>query len=147
MSTLVVDSLTSSLQQDIDVIGTERIHVAAFIPYLYIYNMPAGTFTFSLIKSSVTVFSQTFTCADIKTSLGTTNNYMHCFYPIIPSSLVQMAEGTYTVKISSSGYTASNSSYIGWIKQHENIQNGIEYTPSSDKQNPLAIRIKTYKRE
>lgn len=147
MTTLLVDKLGTSLEQNITVTGNDRVHIAAFSPYLYIYNSPSGTFTFQLIKSSVVIFSQSFTVADIKTSLGTTNNYMHCFYPIIPSSLVQMAEGTYTVKISSSGYTASNSSYIGWIKQHENIQNGIEYTPSSDKQNPLAIRIKTYKRE
>jgi len=147
MTTLLVDNLVVSLQQTIDVTSSERIHVAAFYPYLYVYNMPSGTFTFELIKSSVTVFSQTFTSVDIQTSLGTANSYMHCFYPIIPTSLVQMEEGTYTVKITSSGYTATEASYLGWIRQHENIQNGINYTPSSDRQNPLAIRIKLYKRE
>lgn len=147
MTTLLVDKLGTSLEQNITVTGTERVHIAAFIPYLYVFNIPAGTFTFQLIKSSVTIFSQSFTVADIKTSLGTTNNYMHCFYPIIPTSLVQMASGIYTVKISSSGYAATESSYLGWIRQHENIQNGLEYVPTSDRQNPLAIRIKTYKRE
>jgi hypothetical protein len=147
MSTLLVDKIGTSLQQDITVTGNDRIHIGAFIPYLYVYNSPAGTFTFELIKSSITIFSQTFTSADIKTSLSTTNNYIHTFYPIVPSVLVQMSEGNYTVKISSSGYSPTEASYLGWIRQHENIQNGIDYTPTNDRQNPLAIRIKLYKRE
>lgn len=147
MTTLLVDKLGTSLEQNITVTGTERVHIAAFIPYLYVFNIPDGTFTFQLIKSSVVIFSQSFTSADIKTSVGTANNYIHSFYPIIPTVLVQMLAGNYTVKITSSGYTATEASYLGWIRQHENIQNGIDYTPTSDRKNPLAIRIKTYKRE
>ncbi len=147
MTTLLVDKLGTSLEQNITVTGTERVHIAAFIPYIYVYNNPAGTFTFQLIKSSVVIFSQSFTSADIKTSVGTANNYIHSFYPIVPTVLVQMLAGNYTVKITSSGYTATEASYLGWIRQHENIQNEIDYTPTSDRKNPLAIRIKTYKRE
>lgn len=147
MTTLLVDKLGNSLEQNITVTGNDRVHIAAFSPYLYVYNSPSGTFTFQLIKSSVVIFSQSFTVADIKTSLGTANNYVHVFYPIVPTVLVQMLEGNYTVKITSSGYTATEASYLGWIRQHENIQNGIDYAPTSDRKNPLAIRIKTYKRE
>ena len=147
MTTLLVDKLGTSLEQNITVTGNDRVHIAAFSPYLYVYNSPSGTFTFQLIKSSVVIFSQSFTVADIKTSLGTANNYVHVFYPIVPTVLVQMLEGNYTVKITSSGYTATEASYLGWIRQHENIQNGIDYTPTSDRKNPLAIRVKIYKRE
>jgi len=147
MTTLLVDKLVETLSQDITVTSSNRIHVAAFIPYIYMCNAPAGTFTFSLIQNSITIFSKTFTSTEIKTSLATSNNYAHAFYPLIPDYLVQMSSGSYTVKLSASGYTPSESSYLGWIRQFENIQNEMSYTPTTDRQNPLAIRIKTYKKE
>ena len=47
-----------------------------------------------------------------------------------------LKKGTYKIELSSSGYTYSNSSFLGWIKSHENIYNDLESTPIDYTYNP-----------
>jgi hypothetical protein len=146
MTTLVVDKLETTLEQDLAYSGSERIAIASIAPYLLMYNNPSGTFTLSVLKGSELLFSKSFTSAEIKTAMSTTDNYAHVFYPIIPDNGIQLEGGTYKFRISASGYTASESSYMGWIRQFENIQTELDYVPYSDLQKPYSIRIKQYKR-
>jgi hypothetical protein len=106
---------------------------------------PAGTFTCELIKGATTIFSKTFTSASIKLSLGTSEDYAHAFYPIIPDLPIQIEKGTYKLKISTMGYTETNSTYLAWAQQFEDIQNQMSYTPSGILENSLAFRLKIYK--
>jgi hypothetical protein len=107
--------------------------------------MPSGTFSFTVKnENDDTVFNKTFTAADLKTALNTTNNYFHTFHPLVSTNPVQLGEGSYSATLSSSGYTYSSSSYIAWIQQHENLNNILDYTPLSDNENPLAMRLKIY---
>ncbi len=145
MTTLLVEPLITTLSQDFNLKNDTRYSIGAFIPYIYMHNAPAGTFTLSIIKSAVTVFSQSFDCTDIKTSLTTTDNYAHVFYPVIPVPDIQLDKGLYTAEISSSGYTYSSGSFLGWIKQFEDLNNILDYTPSNDGENPLALRLKVFK--
>jgi len=144
MTTLVVTELITDLEQDIRYNLDIRCNVVAFYPYLFLFNSPSGTFTFELIKDGDTLFSQNFDSQDIKDSLSTTNNYAHVFFPIIPTNPIQIEKGLYTIKLSSTGYTATSSSYLGWIQQHEDIQAELEYVPENDTENPFSIRIKKY---
>jgi len=89
--------------------------------------------------------SKSFTSADIKAASGTTDNYLYSFYPVIPTNPLKIEKGDYILRLKTSGYTASGSSFIGWIQQHEDIQNSISYNPINDSQNPLAFRVKIYK--
>ena len=146
MSTILNVKLVTELTQDLNLNGNERVHVAGFFPYLLVFNSPSGTFTFSVIRNTEILYSKSFTSTDIKTSLSTTDNYAHVFYPIIPDNPMQLERGLYTFKISASGYTASDSSYLGWIQQFENLQTDLDYTATNSTFNPLAIRIKAYKR-
>jgi hypothetical protein len=146
MTTLVVEELITELYQDINYTSDERAIIASIMPYLLIYNSPAGVFTFSVLNGAEVLFSKTFTSADIKASISTSNNYAHVFYPIVPTTQVELEKGTYRFKLTSSGYTFSESSYIGWIKQHEDLQLPLDYIPTDDFDNPLSIRIKTFKR-
>lgn len=147
MTTLLSKTLETSLSQEIRFSLSTRIHIAALIPYLFMFNAPAGTFTFELYSQdrTETVFTKTFDCDDIKTALSTTDNYAHVFFPIIPTNPVQIEAGLYTISITASGYTATVGSFLGWIQQHENIQNEMEYVPVNDEENPLAVRYKIYK--
>ena len=120
------------------------MHVAAFVPYLLLYNAPAGTFTLSLLKNAVTIFSKNFTSADIKTSIGTSDNYAHVYYAVVPTNPLAIEEGEYVLKISSSGYTASETSYLGWVRRFDELTPTTSYTPYTDMQNPLVYRIKIY---
>lgn len=145
MSSLLVDKLVTELTHEIRLNGNSRIHIAAIYPYLFLYNSPAGTFTLSILSGATTIFSQSFDSATIKISMSTVNDYAHVFYPIIPPNPLPIEPGLFTIKLSASGYTPTESSYLGWIKQHENLQNVLEYTPVNDTYNPYALRIKVFK--
>jgi membrane-bound metal-dependent hydrolase YbcI (DUF457 family) len=142
MTTLVVHELVTELAQEFTLNLARRYDVAAFYPYLYMHNAPAGTFTFSILQGVTTIFSKAFTSADIKSALSTANNYAHVFYPVIPSDPLLLNSGDYTAKITASGYTFSVSSFLGWIQQHEDLNNELDYTPANDIENPLSMRIK-----
>lgn len=145
MSTLLVQELTTELSQELRYSLSKRCQIGAFIPYLYMHNAPAGTFIIDLLNSDDDIImSKSFTCSDIKTSLSTSDNYAHVFYPIIPTSPIQIEYGTYTIKLSASGYTYSSGSYLGWIQQFENIQNIMDYVPADSTENSLALRIKEW---
>ena len=146
MTTLVIETLQDELSQDIRLSGDERFSIGAIIPYLYMHNSPAGTFTLRLLSGVTEVFSQSFTSADIKSSIPTINNYAHVFYPIVPVSPIQLDSGLYTVKITASGYSPTSISFLALIRQHEDLNNRLDYVALTDDQNPLAIRLKVYKR-
>lgn len=145
MSTILANELINTLEQDFSFNLNTRCHVGGFYPYLMLYNSPVGTFKIELLKGLNVIFEKEFTSSDIKTSLETTNNYAIVFYPILPNSPIQIEKGNYTIKLSSTGYTYSSTSYLAWIQQHENLQNNMAYTPIYDSDNPLAFRIKELK--
>jgi len=145
VTTLVVNPIGASLEQEFTYNLNERCHIGAFYPYIVMIGAPSGTFTFELIKGVTTIFSKTFTSTAIKLSLGTSEDYAHAFYPIIPDLPIQVEKGTYKLKISTSGYTETNSTYLAWAQQFEDIQNQMSYTPSGILENSLAFRLKIYK--
>ena len=145
MTTLVVNPIGASLEQEFTYNLNDRCHIGAFYPYIVMIGSPAGTFTCELIKGVTTIFSKTFTSSSIKLSLTTTDDYAHAFYPIIPDLPIQIEKGTYKLRISTSGYTETSSSYLAWAQQFEDIQNEMSYTPIGTEQNSLAFRLKIYK--
>lgn len=147
MTTLVVNPLETILEQEFTYDLNTRAHVGAFYPYILLFNSPAGVFTLSLIKGATVIYSKAFTSADIKAALNTADNYAHVFYPAIPDNATQMERGTYKLRLSGTGYSATNDSYLGWCQQFEDVQNEMSYTPSSDEENSLAFRLKTFQGE
>ena len=145
MSTIVANELTSTLEQEFTYNLNNRAHIGGFYPYLLMYNAPTGTFKIEILQGANVIYYKTFTSSDIKTAIGTTDNYAITFFPIIPTTPIQIEKGSYKIKLSSDGYTYSSSSYLAWIQQHENVQNTMSYTPVGDGENSLAFRIKTYK--
>lgn len=142
MSTLLVQTLYTQLEQEIEYTGENRAVMAAFIPYLYFHNVTGATFRFEIERDSVVIFSQEFTSAQIVSAAG--GQYAHVFYPIVPTNPVQLEAGVYKFRILAvSGYTAGLS-FIGWIQQHQDTQNAMDYTPTDDSQLSFAIRFKQY---
>ena len=140
MSTLVVNEIVNSLEQEFTFNLNTRSHIGAFYPYLVMINSPVGIFTFKLFKGATELFSVDFTSIDISTE-----SYAHVFFPIIPEKPIQLEKGQYKISITTSGYTKTNDSYIGWIQQFEDIQNEMSYTPVRMEENSLAFRLKIYK--
>jgi hypothetical protein len=146
VTTLVIETLVTELSQEIKLSGEERYSIGAIIPYIYMHNSPSGTFALKIMSGVSELFSQSFTSSDIKASIPTSNNYAHVFYPVVPTSPIQLDRGTYTVKITASGYAPTSVSFLAIIRQHEDLNNKLDYVPLTDDENPLAIRLKVYKR-
>lgn len=123
MTTLVVEELKSTLTQNITVNLNRRYQIEAIRPYIYMHNSPSGTFTLSLKEGAATLASVDFTSAEIKTNLSTSDNYAYLWKTLQFSDPVFVSKGSYSLVLSSSGYSFSESSYLGWIKEHENIFN------------------------
>lgn len=148
MSDFIAQSLVTgnTLSQSFSLKLNTRYKVAAFYPFLYIHGAPAGIFTFSVKDENLLiVYSKTFTSADIKTALSTVNNYVRCFYPVIPVAPLALDKGTFFFELSASGYVNSPTQFIAWIQQHEDLNNDLDYVPTNDAENPLALRLKVFK--
>lgn len=145
MTTLVVEPLVTTLEQNFLYKLEGRATLLSIAPYLLMNNAPSGTFTFTLLKGATTVYSKTFTSADIKTALNTTRNYAHVFYPIVPELPLLIEKGEYTAKLSATGYTYAAATYLGWIRQHEDLNEELEYVSNGISTKPLAMRRKILK--
>jgi len=139
MSYIVTEELVDTLTQTITLNYDRIYHVAGVKIKLLMYNTPSGTFTLSIKQGATTLSTATFTSADIKTDLSTTDNYAY-LYKALNFSL-PLKKGSYDMVLSSSGYTYSESSFLGWIKSHENVF--IEPTTALDVyiDNPLDVLI------
>jgi len=145
MSTLIVQELNTTLTQTIFV--EQRIRIDSLRPKVYLHNDPAGTFTFSVKEGSTILGSASLDIATIKTNAVFANNQYH--YGFIrwqfADNLV-LNRGTYTIELTSSGYTFSPSSYFGWIREYEALTNNITegQVANLDIENPLSVQIWSY---
>ena len=146
MTTLVLEELKSTLQQTVNLTLNRRYNIEAVRPLLYMHNAPAGTFTLSIKSGVNTLTSKSFTSADIKSDLSTVNNYAYLWKNLTFSEIALLKNGSYILELSSSGYTFSSSSYIGWIKEHENLFNETSGTPLTDLDNPFSYQLFEHRR-
>lgn len=141
MTKLVVEDLQTTLEQDFTVYLERRITVAGIRPYIYMHNSPSGTFTFTLKRAGVTIASDSFDSTEIKSDLGTTDNYIHIWKVLNLANVIHLESGAYSLELSSSGYTYSDSSYLGWVKEHEHLTSEINGSPLTDFNNPMSIQL------
>lgn len=144
MTTLVVEELKTTLSQTMTVDHEKRITIAGIRPYVYMHNNPAGTFTFKIKDGGVEIASQDFTSAEIKADLSTSDNYAHLFKRILFDNPIQLTKKEYELEISSSGYSFTESGYIGWIREHEHQFNRTAGTPISDIEKPMSFQLFEY---
>jgi len=140
---ILVRDIDPEISQSITLKLQSRYILKSIAPYLVMVGAPSGTFTFQLKSGLITLFEQSFTSAELKAALNTTNNNAYVYYPFLINK--RLKKGTYTLKITASGYSPASSSFIGWAQQHEDIQNQMEYLPSNDGENSLAFRMKIVK--
>lgn len=140
---IIVDELKTTLSQSFSVY--KREHLGAIRPFLYKHLSPSGTFTFSIIQNATTLGSKNFTSADIEALDGVTAlNYYHGAFRVLFDNPIVLNPGTVEIKLSHSGYTFSESAYLGWIREHERTVNQFTDT-GNDFQNPLAVELWTWK--
>jgi len=130
------------LIQGIELSFTKRYQIEAIYPHLYVHDTPAGDFTVALKQGVTTIFSKTFDTADIKASLPTTDDFVHVYYPVIPDSVIYVDGGEFTIELTQSGYTFSESNYLGWCREFEPQSFKSDQADFIDSTNGLQLRIK-----
>lgn len=125
---------------------SQRVQLGGFYPYIFMKGAPAGDFyvTFRNLDGSFS-FQKHFTASDIKAVMNTTDNNVRIFLPCIPPTPIYLKKGDYQMYLEAENYIFNRGAFIGWIKQHENLNNALNYTPSNDVENPLAFRLKVFK--
>jgi hypothetical protein len=88
------------------------------------------------------IFSKSFTAADIRTSLSTSDDFIHVFYPVIPTSDVYIEAGDYQLLLTKSGYTYADSNYLGWCRNFETQDYIDDQQLFKDQTNALETRFK-----
>ena len=142
MSQRLVHELKGSLSQVWRFAGERNYNLQYIRPFLFVFGMPSGTFALKVKDGAEELGSVTFTAADLKTALGTSDDYFYAWFRLNFSDKLSLKKGNYTVELSiASGYTFNESAWIGWISEHEFLHNDIDYTPQFDKENPLSTQF------
>jgi hypothetical protein len=141
MSRVYCEELITTLTQEINFVSRRRYHIPAISLGIVMYNAPSGTFTLSVMDGSIVLTSKSFTSADIKTDLSTSNNYGYIYKTLQFTSELILEYGSYDFVLSSSGYTYSSNSFIGWIKPPSDVFNTEANSDSLYLNNPLDILI------
>lgn len=145
MTTLVVAPLRTDLSQTISVQENKIINLAGIRPYLYLHNSPTGTVDLNIKYSATTIATKTFDLAQVKTDLGTADDYMRVWYRVQFDDVVNLNEGQYDIELSSNTYSFSSSSYVAWVQEHEYLTNTLGYTPAGDQENPFSLQLWEYR--
>lgn len=141
-----LDDLNTTLSQDITIIRDRR--VTAVAPKLHFFNNPAGTFTITVKRGAATVGSKSMTMAEINTLVaaqeGVAEDYKVGYFSFIFNGPIRLSKNiTYTLILSTSGYTFSGASSVAWVKEYLNATNQIEAapTPENDLWLPFSYRL------
>ena len=144
MTTLVVEPLKAvDLVQEFELKVT-RLNLTAVRPYLYLHNDPVGTFTLNIKYSGNIIATADFTMAEIKSNATYNDNEFHHGFVKIDIGAVLNLGVKYEMELTSSGYTFSESSYLGWVKEYENLTNSLSVSVSDFSENPLSFQLWGY---
>ena len=146
MTKIYTEELETTLSQEFTLSGNERRQVSAIRPWVLMFNVPAGTFTFSLKSGSDILAQVSFTSADIQSDLSTSDTYGYIYKRLVFDNIIPLEAGTYTIEMSSSGYTFSESSFIGWGRRTENLFYEVSGQLADDSTYPLAFELWEQKR-
>ncbi len=138
---LVVSELRTTLEQEFTVTTDKMIERVRL--HLCKYLSPAGTFTISIVNSEdVILASRSLTLAEMQT-LGSDNlsiDYYHGFVSFQFARPLALHEGQYSVRLSSTGYTYSDSAFLGWVRDWDDTN----FEADTLTQYPLALELYVY---
>ena len=151
MSTLLLHELREGETLTQTFTTNERIAMAGIRLYLYKHLSPVGNFTLTIKYNTTELASATVTSAimEANDSNITATNYYHGFIRFDLDSNVILDENIiYTLELSGSGYTYSDSAFIGWVKEFEYPTNttSIDVSTVDDGTQPNSFQIFNYKR-
>lgn len=112
---LTVEQLVTTLEQDFTVSIMKPIYSPKISPWLYVHGLQTASFYLDIYRGATLLMRKSFTDADIKGQLQTTDDYSHLFLRLDFDGLI-LKSGSYKLILGSDDYTFSTSKYIGWVK-------------------------------
>lgn len=156
MTTLVLDEVRSAfpLIQEDTIRGELRTRLRAVRLHLIgVGNPLAGSLKLSLKKGLSLVSEKEISLSEIKTNidtiLGVSENHWHGYVRFeIDDTISLERDDIWTMElIGTNGYNFSDSSYIGWVKPHEDFVNSHkDVTPTNPFALPFGYQLWKYKR-
>ena len=142
---LVVEELRNELNQDFVLTSQKNYEIYAIKIYLFANNASSivGNFRLGIYDGLQEVAFKTFDISDIVSQSNIQEEYFHSWYPIFFDNPVILQKGSYNFKLTSTGYSYASNSFIGWIREHENLKVPITYEPKNSLQNPLSYEVYT----
>lgn len=143
MSKLIVTPLDSVLTQTFQV--EKRVQAVSVRPWLYFHNDPSGTFKIAIKSNGNEIASKELTMSEIKTMAGWNDNEYHHGFIKFDLSAILNINTNYDIELSADSYSNDSSSYIGWVKPHENLINTFEGVAPFDNYKPYGFQIWSFK--
>lgn len=124
---LIVDELVTYLEQKITTSGSPT-QLGAIRPHLYKHNNPAGTLKIQLRDSSNVLLKES-DAVTIQEITDVTNAFTHGYIRfLLKCGLLPNTD--YYIRLVASGYSFSESAYIGWCKDFDLRKYEASYSPS-----------------
>jgi hypothetical protein len=141
MSTLAVYRLFTYVSQPITVrrdllCGSIRLK-------LYSHDLPDGTFSISILKGTQDIFTITFTSVDLQQKIDTSDRYFWGDFAFPVNFYLD--RGDYEIRLDSSGYVFSESRFLGWVKDFDEIDRDIIGEANDFSQYPFSFNLIEYK--
>lgn len=144
---LVGTILESTLSNDFTLDLQERQQVGGVRAWLLSVGDPVGTFTYKIKEGATTHWSDTFNVVEMKSDLSTSATRLHMMKAKTVDPVINLGPGTYTLELSSSGYSASSSSYLAWLVDWEGQYFDASSNIIDNLLRPFHFEIWTYKRQ
>jgi hypothetical protein len=140
LTSLVMDSLETELVQDIEIY--KDMSIKGIKLKLYFHQSPPGTFYLRFYKDASVIKEYSFISSNIKSQIGTLNNYFHAVVALVGDFM--LPRGNIQIKLESSGYSYSNSSFIGWCKDYDKVDERFTGTSNDFTSHPYEFKLIEY---
>ena len=141
MTTLAVDRLISYLEQPITV--RRDLLCASLRAKLYVHALPSGTFTLKISRDSQIVSQVSFSSVNLQQKISTP--YVYFWGDFAFPATFHLTRGDYLIRLESSGYTFTDSSFIGWVKDFDELERDLTGEANDFSQYPFSFNLIEYK--
>lgn len=133
---LIVNELKTALMYQ-EISPSKNTIIAAIRPHLYIHNNPAGSLKLQILdqNNELIVESETLAISTMTSAL-----YYHGYIRFYINFYAQKDQ-IYRIKLTSSGYTYSSTSYVAWCNDWDLSKYQSDYTLTVDNKTPLDMEI------
>ena len=141
---LIVKELKDPLDQELQT-PDKPMFLYAIRPHLYRHNFPAGSLTVQILDTNKKLVgeSETLNISEIDMDDGSApNNFYHGYVRFLIDTPLQ-SNTIYWIRLNYTGYSFSESAYIGWCTDWEHRKYDADYTANSGFGGALDMEIWT----